>query len=257
MLASNTNRLTWVGITVGIIAALGLATTAIFPSAMDSAQSQVKHVVIEFVDPDKGFGINNPQSDDYQYNDDGTAYLTNYHQTSKDVVVPSTIHYGGKDYSVTRINDGAVQGKGINSIVIPGSVTAIGNSSFSSNNLTSVSIPDSVKSIETNAFAGNKLTSVTFGSGLMNIGSWAFQNNNIKSITFDDNLKTIGSGAFQGNAFETIALPDKITSIGDWAFTMSDSGSYVKTITAAPVDIMPGGINYNANAFDAGVVWTK
>lgn len=255
MLSSNTNKLVWVGIAVGVIAGIGASTMVLFPSAMDTAGGSVTKTVMSFVIPDEGFGVTNPNKDDYHYNDDGTADLTNYHQTAKDVVIPSELRYGGKTYKVTTVNDGALQGKGITSVQMSSTITSIGTSAFENNNLTSVSIPDSVVNIGSNAFANNKLTSVNFGSNVKSIGRLAFMNNQLASVSFDSKLETIGSSAFQGNAFESVAFPDSVTKIGDWAFTRSDTGKYVKTISKAPAIIAPGGANYNANAFDAGVSW--
>lgn len=259
MLGSNSNKLVWVGIALGIVGSIGATTMVLFPSAMDEATTVVTHAAYQFVDPDQGFGDTNPKTDDYQYNDDGTAYLTNYHQDSKAVVVPSTLRYNGKEYTVTRINDGALQNKGIISLEIPDTVKTIGNSAVMSNKLTSVTLPAHLVTVEANAFADNKLTIVKFDDDFTTIGDWAFKDNALPSISLNEGLKSIGSGAFQGNQFDTVSLPDSLSDIGDWAFAGAADGSgvYVKTITHTPEIVSPTGANYNPNAFNGDVVWTK
>ena len=70
------------------------------------------------------------------------------------VVIPSTVTYSGKEYSVTSIGSDAFR---------------------SCDGLTSVTIPNSVTSIGESAFAGcSGLTSVTIGSGVTSIGYRAF-----------------------------------------------------------------------------------
>lgn len=257
MLDNNTNKVVWVSVAVGLVAVMASGAFTLFPSAMESVTTTVHHAAIQYVDPDTGFGENNPIVDDYHYGDDGTAWLMNYHHTNKNVVVPETLHYNGKDYTVTRINDGALQGRQLDSVSLPDTVVSIGTSALMTNDLTSITLPKNLKTIGNSAFAENKLTSVTFNGNLRSVGDYAFRDNSLKTVTMNNGLQTIGAGVFQNNNLTSVALPDSIQSIGNWAFSAGSDSSktYVKTITKAPAIVAPGGANYNANAFAGDVSW--
>ena len=103
------------------------------------------------------------------------------------VVLPSTITYEGKDYTLTRIDNGAFRGNDdITSVTIPNTVTMIGYSSFEMcKKLTSITIPNSVSSIGDQAFhLCSSLQSVTIGAFVQSIGDRAFYECSISRMTF-------------------------------------------------------------------------
>ena len=80
-----------------------------------------------------------------------SAYSNEY---SGSVIIPPSVTYFGKTYSVTSIGDYAFNGcSGLTSVTIGNSVTRIGSFAFSGcSGLTSVTIPNSVTSIGSSAF---------------------------------------------------------------------------------------------------------
>ena len=78
------------------------------------------------------------------------------------VIIPESVTYSGKTYSVTRIGESAFWCcTGLTSVIIPNSVTSIGQEAFGGcSGLTSVTIPNSVKDIGSCAFEGCKLRDV-------------------------------------------------------------------------------------------------
>ena len=101
----------------------------------------------------------------YSWNSDQTELAVSYRgnslfeykdEYSGNVVIPSSVTYGSKEYSVTSIGEDAFYGcSGLTSIEIPNSVTSISEAAFAScSGLTSVVIPNSVTSIGESAFSG-------------------------------------------------------------------------------------------------------
>jgi len=165
--------------------------------------------------------------------------------TDTDIVIPRTSPDGD---IVTRINNAALCGESIASVVIPDSVTRIGDSAFERTNLTSVIIPDGVTSIGNEAFYGCKgLNSVVIPDSVTRIGGNAFDRtaiyndesnweNNVLYIcnhlisvktkilsgeyAIKDDTLTIASFAFNDCAkLTSVLIPDSVISIGTRAFS--------------------------------------
>ncbi|MGN0186484.1 MAG: leucine-rich repeat domain-containing protein [Paludibacteraceae bacterium] len=86
----------------------------------------------------------------------GSTYYEYTNEYTGDVVIPTTVTYGGKTYSVTSIGFGAfAECTGLTSLTIGNSVESIGWSAFEGcSGLTSLTIGNSVESIGWSAFEG-------------------------------------------------------------------------------------------------------
>ncbi|MBO7068355.1 MAG: leucine-rich repeat domain-containing protein [Bacteroidaceae bacterium] len=107
-------------------------------------------------------------------------YISDY---SGFVIIPSTVTYNDKTYSVSGIGNFAFDGcSSLTSVTIPNSMTIIGNRAFSGcSSLTSISIPNSVTSIGEAAFSDcSGLTSITIPNSVTIIGEY---NQEIKGET--------------------------------------------------------------------------
>lgn len=144
------------------------------------------------------------------------------------IEIPSTVSYGGKDYSVTTIGGFAFfECTKLKSIVIPNGVTTIEQRAFEGcTGLTSLIIPNSVTTIEAQAFQGcTGLTSVVMSDNVQNIGSDAFYAcRNLASINIPNSLTSISDRTFHNcNSLASLTIPTSVTSIGNGAFAFCKS----------------------------------
>ena len=153
--------------------------------------------------------------------DFSNSYKDNY---SGNVVIPSSVTYGGKEYSVTSIGSGAFSWcSGLISVEIPNSVTSIGSSAFyGCSDLTSVTIPNSVTSIGKDAFYGTAWFN-NQPDGVVYIDKWAYTYKGSMPSNTHMELKegTVGiaDDAFSGCSYLTsVVIPNSVKSIGNWAF---------------------------------------
>ena len=188
--------------------------------------------------------------------DDGQAIVISHpDEYSGDIVIPSTVNYGG-DFPVTGISDGAFERcSDLQSVTIPSSVTSIGNGAFEGcSSLTSITIPSSVTFIGNNAFYYcTSLRSITIPSSVTSIGGGIISGcSSLTSIVVEEgnaqydsrdncnaiidkannmliagcqntvipsSVTSIGGGAFEGcSSLTSITIPSSVTSIG-WGIT--------------------------------------
>ena len=156
------------------------------------------------------------------------SYNVRYENTYSDeysgnVVIPESVTYDGKDYSVTSIGSYAFYlCNNLTSVTIPDCVTSISNYAFAyCIQLTSVNIPDNVISIGDAAYAiCNSLTSLNIPNGIKTIGKAAFYGcSGLISITIPSSVTNFERALFQGcTNLSQITIPNSVTIIGDQAF---------------------------------------
>ena len=148
--------------------------------------------------------------------------ISNPNKYSGSVVIPESIVYEGKNYSVTSIGNSAFSYcSGLTSVTIPNSVTSIGIGAFSECcDLTSVTIPNSVTSIGDYAFYECRgLISVTIPNSVTSIGKCAFDGcSGLTSVTIPNSVTTIDDGSFRGCGLTAVTIPNSVTFIGERAF---------------------------------------
>ena len=181
----------------------------------------------------------------YKYNSDGTSVSVTYlgsssndysNEYSGEIVIPETITYSDKTYSVTSIGSGAFYWcSGLTSVTIPNSVTSIGVEAFSScYGLISVTIPNSVTSIGYRAFDScSGLTSVTIPNSVTSIDAAFDDCRRLTSVIW--NAKnypafSISSGPFYDirTQITEFIIGDEVTSIPAYMF---DGMSNLKSVT--------------------------
>ena len=133
------------------------------------------------------------------------------------IVIPSTVTYGGRTYTVSAIGESAFSGGSITSVTIPETVTRIGMRAFvECSSLSSITLPRSLTNIGEFVFYGcSSLASIVIPEGVTSIREHAFQGcSSLSSITIPRNVKDIGYGAFWGcSSLTSIEIPQNVTTI--------------------------------------------
>ena len=128
------------------------------------------------------------------------AHSYNYDEIDGDLIIPSTVTYNGKTYTVTSIGDAAFNNCPMRSVTIPSTVTSIGKGAFTMcTMLTNVTIPNNVTKMGDGAF---------------------YYCYNLRSISISDNITSIGEVTFMYcDRLHTVTFGKGITSIHETAFS--------------------------------------
>lgn len=171
--------------------------------------------------------------------------VSNPNKYSGDIVIPDSIEYNGKFYTVKHIGEKAFyeckrlmsiklpetitdikdQAFGhcetIENFTIPNSVEQIGSSAFAyCRHLESIIIPDKVQTIPWGTFQYcENLSNVSMGDNVKQLGRYAFSNcKNLISIKISNQLQLIDVSAFEKcKSLKVIDIPETVTDI-DGAF---------------------------------------
>ena len=169
-----------------------------------------------------------------------------YTGSDKDITLPSTVTYNGKEYKVTAVGSNVLKklagAEGIDlTVSIPEGYTTIeGNAFQNCYGLKSIAIPASVTKIQYNAFEGCKnLSSVTFadGSADLSFGNKVFLNcTSLNNLTLPARLSNAGYGSFQG----CTALTNLTVDSSSTALVVQDGSLYEKN---------SDGVSYTMNTY--------
>ena len=162
-----------------------------------------------------------------------------------EAVIPETVEYKGKQYSVTSIGRDAFSGcSGLTSVTIPNSVTSIGDKAFYGTawfdnqpdglvyagkvayrykgtmpENTSISLKEGTLGIADYAFSYcYTLTNIVIPNSVTNIGKFAFETCSLGSVTIPNSVTSIGISAFFRSGLGSVTIPSSVTSIGVNAF---------------------------------------
>ena len=198
----------------------------------------------------------------YDKNYDGkTVTVTykdsNYNSYSGSVVIPSTVTYSGKTYSVTSIGYQAFRScYGLTSVTIPNSVTSIGGYAFYwCSGLTSVTIPNSVTSIGSDAFSGcSNLELVRLDATIgTSPGKVVFGSSKRLTFIVGENVKSIpknivANGSSSSRVAKVVALADTPPTVTSGTFdsdVTTNATLYVKKNSTSKYALADGWGDFN------------
>ena len=155
----------------------------------------------------------------YYLRDDNTAGVQMTPEASGDVVLPSTITYNGKTYTVDEIAQDAFKESSITSVDAAATITEVGADAFSScYNLKSVKL-HGVKTLGKSTFSNDyNLEEVVLEGELAAIPNFAFENAGNFTITMPATVKSIGECAFRHSGLKAVDIPGSVETIGASAF---------------------------------------
>ena len=202
----------------------------------------------------------------YAYDTDG--YGHNVYNGYGDMVIPSTVEYNGKTYTVTHVRRLSFYRADITSVSLPNTIDSIGNRAFATcMNLSSFTVPKNVKRLGGGMLSGesgrSNVNQLYYNAKYADGGRWNancgpfylddceviigeevehLPDNflrlcNIKSITIPSNVTSIGEYAFYNcrHLGPNVIIPQNVTSIGISAFSGCDSlTTVIATMTTPP-----------------------
>ena len=172
----------------------------------------------------------------YNFNSDGSSVTVTYQgasyssysdEYSGEIVIPETVTYDGKTYSVTSIGREAFRYcSSLTSVTIPNSVTSIGYKAFvGCSGLTKVIVPNfDIKNWCSIKFDENYANPLYYAHHL-----YSDENTEITELVIPDGVTSIGSSAFEYCiGLTSVTIPNSVTFIDNDAF---DGCSRLKSVT--------------------------
>ncbi len=131
-----------------------------------------------------------------------------------DVVVPETVVYGGKTYTVTGVGPEAFYHcASLGNVELPSTITYFDDDSFNGSSISEITIPDGTTTFGYEVFSRcTNLTSVEFPESVDSIGNWLFSScSNLRSVKLPSNLTYLQSSVFQScTSLQEIELPNTV-----------------------------------------------
>ena len=155
---------------------------------------------------------------------------------SSPVIVPDTVSYMGKTYSITTIMQGTFIGVWkIKSVILPESLTFIGEDVFHHCWLKDIHIPKNVTHIGSGAFSSKFLNSISVDSrndAYISVDGVLFNKDTTELIAFPsgrkmrtycvpNTVKKLADKSFRGCDIYDVQLPESLKEIGNFAFNYS------------------------------------
>ncbi len=134
-----------------------------------------------------------------------------------DVVVPETVVYGGKTYTVTGVGPEAfINCASLGTVELPNTITYFDDDSFYGSSISEITIPEGTTTFGYEVFARcTNLESIEFPESVDSIGNWLFAGcSNLRSVKLPSNLTRLMSSVFQScSSLTEIELPNTVSHL--------------------------------------------
>ncbi|MBR5935116.1 MAG: leucine-rich repeat protein, partial [Bacteroidaceae bacterium] len=151
---------------------------------------------------------------------------------SGDIVIPATVEYKGKDYTVRAMQPKAFANcQNLTSVVIDAPVSVLPDSLFNDcSSLKSVILNEGIEKIEYNAFDGcTALETIDIPQSVAFIGLQAFRDcKSLRTVTIPESVTLLGECAFQGcSNLDSVTILGNIKQVKNWIFNGCTNLTYV------------------------------
>ena len=168
--------------------------------------------IIEEIEESRGFSyyndiVNNSDMADFLWGDNT--------QPTGALVLPDTVSYNGRTYTVRAVGPFAFSRCIITSVTMPNTIDSICYGAFHGcSYLTSVTFSDSLRYIGPHAFSGCMFGNMVLPSSVRVLDYAAFQGSYINNITFNDSIQSIGGDCLADNQITSLFIPALVNYIG-------------------------------------------
>lgn len=161
----------------------------------------------------------------YEVTGASTVELTKGDTKATTLVIPSTVTYDGKEYTVKSLGEGCFEWSAATSVTIPSTVDSIKRTAFYYGSLKEIKLSEGLKYIGPYAFGSNDCTELEIPASVEKIDEDAFfASTSLQKLTLHEGLKVIGHAAFyHPKALTQLILPSTVDSIGGSAFAVAES----------------------------------
>ena len=139
-----------------------------------------------------------------------------------EVIIPETVTYEGKTYTVTSIMDHSFNYNDVTTkVVMPNTITEIEYCGmYGAEAVTEMQISENLTKLGDYAFAYmESIPSITIPDGVTEIpGSCFYMNKSMKTLSLPDGIKSIGSGCFYKAGLTEFTFPEACDSLGNNLF---------------------------------------
>lgn len=132
----------------------------------------------------------------------------------KDVIVPETIDYDGKTYTVTGIEGNSFFETPLEHITLPKTIINLDGAFSNCYNLESIELPENVTSIGGTFHSCSKLKTLHIPEKVENIASAFHDCTSLESVNIPANVNLVDGAFFNCKSLKTIVFPDHIKKIG-------------------------------------------